>query len=84
MYKMIVDLFTQFAQQVRKNSNDGITNTLEEAYKTTSSVIYGDIAYLVKSVISIDKTTMNIKNNNEAQKLLKREYRAPYHHPYTS
>ena len=82
--KMMADLFIQFAQQVRKNSNDGITNTLEEAYKTTSSVIYGDIAYLTKSGISIDKATMNIKNNNEAQKLLKREYRAPYHHPYIS
>lgn len=81
--KMIVDLFTEFAEQVRKNSNDGITNTLEEAYKTTSTVIYGDMAYRVKAGLNIDKLSMNIKNNEQAQKMLKREYRAPYRHPYT-
>ncbi|MEO6730806.1 MAG: Gfo/Idh/MocA family oxidoreductase [Ferruginibacter sp.] len=81
---MIIDLFKEFAEQVRKNSNDGITNTLEDAYKTTSTVIYGDMAYLVKSGFSIDKLTMNVNNNEEARKMLKREYRAPYRHPYTS
>jgi len=80
--RMIADLFTEFAQQIRKNSNDGVTNTLEEAYKTTASVIYGDIAYLLKSSLNIDKLTMNV-NNNDARRMLKREYRAPYHHPYS-
>jgi len=81
---MIKGLFIEFAEQVRKNSNEGITNTLEDAFKTTSSVIYGDMAYLTKSGLDIDKVTMNIRNNAEAQRMLMREYRVPYHHPFTS
>ena len=80
---MIVGLFNEFADGIRNQANDGITNTLEEAFKTTSTVIYGDLAYLVKSGITIDSSTMDIPNNEEAQKMLKREYRAPYKHPYT-
>jgi predicted dehydrogenase len=80
---MIVDLFYEFADGIRKHTNDGITNTFEEAVKTTSTVIFGDLAYLVKSGISIDSSTMDIRNNGKAQKMLKREYRTPYQHPYT-
>jgi predicted dehydrogenase len=80
--KMMIDLFTEFAGQIGKNSNKGITNTLEDAFKTTASVIYGDMAYRVKTNLDIDKTTLNIRNNETAQRLLKREYRAKYKHPY--
>lgn len=79
-----VDLFREFAEQVRSNSNKGISNTLEQAVKTTSSVIYADLAYQVKSRLDIDKVTMDVIKNNEAQRLLKRTYREPYHHPYAS
>ena len=81
---MTVNLLKEFAEQVRKNSNDGITNSLEDAYKTTSLVIYADIAYLTKSRLEIDAATMNVLNNQEAQKMLKREYRINYQHPYPS
>ena len=81
---MIVELFNEFADGIRNRAYDGITNTLEEAFKTTSTVIYGDLAYLVNSGITIDLSTMDIPNNAEAQKMLKREYRTPYLHPYTS
>ncbi len=80
---MIVELFDELAEGIRNQTNDGITNTFEDAVKTTSTVIYGDLAYLVKSGITIDSTTMKITNNEAAQKMLKREYRAPYQHPYT-
>jgi hypothetical protein len=80
---MIVGLFNEFAEGIMNRENDGITNTFEEAVKTTSTVIYGDLAYLVKSGITIDSSTMDIPNNKEAQKMLKREYRAPYQHPST-
>ncbi len=81
---MIIGLFNEFAEGIRNRANDGITNTLEDAFKTTSTVIYGDLAYLVKSGIAIDSSTMDIPNNEEAQKMVKREYRAPYQHPYTN
>jgi predicted dehydrogenase len=79
--KMILDMFIEFAGGIVKKTNAGITNTLEDAYKTTSCVIYGDMAYRTKSNLIIDKSSMNIKNNKEAQAMLKRQYRAPYQHP---
>ncbi|CAN5497655.1 Gfo/Idh/MocA family oxidoreductase [soil metagenome] len=82
--KMMVDMFNEFAGGIRKKSNSGISNTLEDAQKTTSSVIYGDMAYLTKSNLVIDKSTMEVKNNKEAQAMLKRNYRAPYKHPWTA
>jgi predicted dehydrogenase len=82
--KMMVDLFTEFAEGVRNNSNAKITNTLEEAQKTTSCVIYGDLAFRTKSNVEIDASTMNIENNTAAKSMLIRDYRAPYQHPYKS
>lgn len=81
--KMIVDLFNEFAAGIRERSNSGITNGLEDAQKTTSCIIYGDMAYRSKSHLLIDKPTMDIQNNIEAQAMLKREYRAPYQHPWS-
>lgn len=78
---MIIGLFSEFAGGIRNRSNIGITNTLEEAFKTTSTVIYGDLAYQVNSGISIDRSNMNITNNEKAHSMLKREYREPYQHP---
>jgi len=82
--KMMTDLFTEFAEGIRQQSNQGISNTLEEAQKTTSCIIYGDMAYRTKSSLDIDSSTMNIKNNKEAQAMLIRAYRTPYQHPYES
>jgi predicted dehydrogenase len=79
--KMIADLFMEFAAGIRKHSNAGITNTLEEAQKTTSTVIFGDMAYRTKSNLVIDPKTMDIKDNPAAQALLTRAYRKPYIHP---
>ncbi|HZH96299.1 MAG TPA: Gfo/Idh/MocA family oxidoreductase [Flavisolibacter sp.] len=79
--KMMVDLFKEFADGIRKRSNEGITNKLEDAERTTATVIYGDMAYRTKSNLAINTSTMDITNNKEAQALLKRSYRAPYVHP---
>jgi predicted dehydrogenase len=81
--KMFIDLFNEFAEGIRNNSNKGITNTLQDAFKTTSAVIYGDLAYLAKSEIAIDKSSMNITDNDKSQNMMKRNYRMPYQHPYS-
>jgi hypothetical protein len=75
-------MFNEFAEGIRKKSNAGITNTFEKAQKTTCCVIYADMAFRTKSELIIDPATLEIKNNKQAQALLKREYRAPYVHPY--
>jgi hypothetical protein len=48
---------------------------MEEAQKTTSCVIYADMAYQTKANLVIDKTTMDITNNKAALAMLRREYR---------
>jgi predicted dehydrogenase len=80
--KVFVDMFTELAEGIRNKSNSKITNKIEDAQVTTSTVIYGDLAFRTKSAFSIDKTTMNTPDNNEVSALLKREYRVPYKHPW--
>lgn len=80
--KAMLGLFNEFAQGVRKKSNAGVTNTLEDAQKTTAAVIYGDMAFRAKSNLVINKSTLGIGNNKEAAALLKRDYRLPYKHPF--
>ena len=80
--QMIVDLFTEFAKGIRNTSNQDLSNPFEEAFKTTSCVNYGDIAYRINSGITIEKESMHVLNNSKAQSLLKRDYRNPFEHPY--
>jgi predicted dehydrogenase len=82
--KMMTDMFTEFAVGIRTNSNKGITNPLSEAQKTTFCVIFGDLAYRTQAGLDIDPETQATRGNDWAQALLKRTYRSPYEHPYTS
>ena len=82
--KIMVALFSEFAEGIRKKSNGGITNKLEDAQITTSAVIYADMAYRVKSELIINQSSMDIENNKMALAMLKREYRSPYEHPFVS
>lgn len=81
--KIFVDMFIEFAEGIRNNSNEGITNTFEDAQRTTSSVIFADMAYRSQAKLQIDTSGLNIQNNEAAQDRLKRQYRSPYSHPYT-
>ena len=82
--KMFQDLFAEFAQGIRTQSNKEITNTFEGGVKTTSCVTLADMAYRTQATLELDATNMDIKNNEKAQQLLKREYRTPYKHPYVT
>lgn len=81
--KMFVDMFIEFAAGVRSGSNQNITNTLEDAHKTTSAVILADMAYRTKSHLQIETPGLNISNNEKARAKLQRQYRSPYIHPYS-
>lgn len=82
--KMFDDMHKEFTNGIRNKSNDGITNKLTDAQLTTSSVIYADLAYRVKSGLEIDAQTFGIRNHKAASKMLLRKYRAPYKHPFLS
>ena len=55
---------------------------IDDAAKSTGMVQLGMIAYETQSVVKWDEASEQIVDNPEAAKLLKREYRAPYKHPY--
>ncbi len=55
---------------------------VEEGFQATATVQLGMIAYESASVVHWDCQTEQILNNPPAAKLLKREYRKPYAHPY--
>jgi hypothetical protein len=55
---------------------------IEEGFRATATVQLGMIAYESNSIVRWDERSEEIVDNSEASKLLKREYRAPYVHPY--
>ena len=55
----------------------------EDGYKSTATVQLGMIAHETRSVVNWDEKSEQIVDNAAAAKLLKREYRQPYKHPYT-
>ena len=54
----------------------------EDGFQSTAMVQLGMIAYNTKSLVNWDARSMQIVGNPAAAKLLKREYRAPYKHPW--
>jgi hypothetical protein len=69
-----------FLQCVRTRQQPACT--VEEGYKSTTTVQLGMIAYESNSVVRWDEATEQIVDNLEAFKLLRRLYRPPYVHPY--
>jgi len=55
---------------------------IEEGFRTTATVQLGMIAYESGSVVRWDAQSEQIPDNPAAAKLLKREYREPWKHPY--
>lgn len=56
--------------------------TPEDAHLSTSAVKLAMIAYETGSKVNWNAATQNIEGNPAAARLLKREYRAPWKHPY--
>lgn len=55
---------------------------IEEGYRSTTTVKLAMIAYETDSVIRWDEKAEDIPDHPAARKLLRREYREPYRHPY--
>jgi predicted dehydrogenase len=72
----------EFANAIKTMKREAVLSPIEDAFKTTVAVNLADIAYKAKSSIEFDAANMRIKNSEQANHLLKREYRKPYQHPY--
>ncbi|MGE5610389.1 MAG: Gfo/Idh/MocA family protein [Bacillota bacterium] len=69
-----------FLKAVRTRQQPGCT--IEDAYRSTATVKLAMIAYETGAKITWDEKAEQIVGNPEAAKLLKREYRSPWQHPY--
>jgi len=69
----------EFLSAVRAGKAPGCTP--EDAFRSTATVQLGMIAYRAGRTIEWDEQTERITNDAAANKMLKREYRAPYKHP---
>jgi predicted dehydrogenase len=65
--------FQNFCDAIR--DNEALNQDIEEGQKSTHWCHLGNIAYRTQSVIKVNPDTGQIKNNPEAQKLWKRNYR---------
>ena len=54
----------------------------EDGYRSTATVQLGMIAYETASTVEWDNATEQIVDNPVASTLLKRDYRAPWEHPF--
>lgn len=57
---------------------------IQEGFRSTITVKLAMIAYETQSTVRWDEEKGDILDNPEAQRLLKRDYRAPWQHPYTA
>ncbi|QDV64148.1 Gfo/Idh/MocA family protein [Crateriforma conspicua] len=55
---------------------------IEQGFRSTATVQLGMVAYESGTTVHFDPKTLNVKGNDDAAALLRREYRAPYQHPY--
>ncbi|MCL4192530.1 MAG: Gfo/Idh/MocA family oxidoreductase, partial [Thermoguttaceae bacterium] len=55
---------------------------IDDAFRSTTTVQLGAIAYESGTVVDWDSEALEIPGNEAAAKLLKREYRAPWKHPW--
>lgn len=85
-FKVTTDLGTlhmaNFLDAVR--NGEPLACPIEEGFKATATVQLGMIAYESGSVIQWDEASEQIPGNELASSLLKREYRAPWKHPYST
>jgi predicted dehydrogenase len=70
----------EFLDAVRDRKQPGCTP--EEAFLSTSAVQLAMISYEVGEPVAWDPVAETILRNRAASKLLKRDYRSPWQHPY--
>jgi len=70
----------EFLEAVRSRKQPPCTT--EEGYYSTTTVKLAMIAYDTESRVIWDRESQTIVGNPEAAKLLRREYRRPWEHPY--
>ena len=77
-YPANIDHFQNFADAVRARNPKLLHAEIEETAISTALCHLGNIAHRMKSELAFDPARMQFVGNDAANKLLTREYRAPY------
>jgi len=72
------DHYLNFIEAVRAHDKTKLNGPVETAHLSSALAHLGNIAYRTQSVIKFDPKTEKIIGNEEANKLLTRDYRKPY------
>lgn len=70
--------FANFIEAVRKHDKTILNGPVESAHLSSGLAHLGNIAYRMGKVLTFDPTTEKFVNDTEADKMLTRNYRAPY------
>ncbi|HZH72087.1 MAG TPA: Gfo/Idh/MocA family oxidoreductase [Mariniphaga sp.] len=70
--------FANFIEAVRKHDKSVLTGPVETAHLSSALAHLGNIAYRLDRVLTFNPETEKFVNDPEADKMLTREYRAPY------
>ncbi len=72
------DHFANFIACVRSRDASKLNAPVESAHLASALAHLGNISYRLGRVLSFDPVTESVKGDDEANRLLRREYRAPY------
>jgi len=70
--------FKNFIDALRTRRREDLNAEIEEGAISCDLMHLGNIAYRVGRTLEFDPTTMQVKNDPEANRLFKRSYRPPY------
>ena len=70
--------FENFIECVRSRKSDNLKATVEEGHLSTTLCHLGNISYRVGRSVRFDGANERFVGDEEADKLLRRTYRAPY------
>jgi predicted dehydrogenase len=72
------DHYANFIEAVRSRDKSKLNAPVETAHLSSALAHLGNIAYRLNKVLEFDPVKERFKNNPEADKMLTRQYRAPY------
>ena len=70
--------YKNFADAVRANDRTNLNAPIEEGVYSCALIHLANISYRVGRTLYFDPETMRIKGDNEANRMLTKEYREPY------
>ena len=79
--KGIGNHFQNFADAIRANDPSKLTSPVQEGFYSCALIHLANISYRLGRTIDFDPDTQTIRNDEEASRMLTREYRAPYSIP---